>query len=80
MAKMNRKDRAYNIGVVNEILPLYIVSSQLKIFTAEGIATEKVIAEKIAFIKGDWPLVNMWWPQTRNEKNAIATEENAIIL
>ena len=53
MAKMNKKDKAYSIGVVNEMLPLYIVRIQLKTFTAEGMATEKVIAEKMAFISGD---------------------------
>ena len=40
--------------------PLYMVASQLKTLIADGIATEKVMAEKITFTSGDWPEVNMW--------------------
>ncbi len=63
------------MGVASEIEPLYIVANQLKTFTAEGIATENVIALKISETTIDWPEVNMWCPQTRKPSNAIATLE-----
>jgi hypothetical protein len=53
---------------VQRIEPLYSVASQLKTLIADGIATLKVIAEKIMFIRLDWPEVNMWWPHTRKLK------------
>ena len=80
MAKRKRKDRAYSIGAASRIEPLYIVASQLKTLTAEGIATEKVRAEKIMFISPDWPLVNMWWPQTKKLRRAIAIDDQAMNL
>jgi len=39
--------------------PRYMVASQLNILMAEGMDTLKVMAEKRAFISGDWPEVNM---------------------
>ncbi len=50
----------YHIGVLRRIDPLYIVASQLKTFTADGIDTLKVSRLKTAFTSGLWPLVNMW--------------------
>jgi hypothetical protein len=52
------------------------VKVQLKTLTAVGIATRNVSAEKIMLASSPW-LVNMWWPQTRNEIAAIARDENA---
>ena len=75
---MNRKESAYSIGVLRLIDPLYIVASQLKTLIAEGIDTLKVIAENMMFIRGDWPEVNMWWPQTMKPKMVIATELKAM--
>jgi hypothetical protein len=72
------KEIPYSIAVLRTIAPLYIVASQLKILIAEGIPTEKVIPLKMMFIVVDCPLVNMWCPQTRKEKIAMATEEKAI--
>ena len=41
--------------------------------TADGIATRNVRNEKIAAGQLDWPLTNMWWPQTRKPTSAMAT-------
>ena len=60
--------------------PLYIVASQLKTLTPDGMATRNVRNEKIAPASCDWPLTNMWWPQTRKPTIAMATDENAIAL
>ncbi len=39
------KPSAYNIGVSNDIEPLYMVVDQLKILIAEGTATSMVMRE-----------------------------------
>ena len=51
------------------------MASQLKTLIADGIDTRKVSALKIMLASADWPLVNMWWPQTRKLRTAIATLE-----
>ena len=51
-----------------------MVDSQLKTLIAEGIETLNVKALKIIAANGDWPLTNMWCPQTRNPSNAMAIE------
>mgnify|MGYP005645328961 CR=1 FL=1 len=68
----------YNMLVFQLIEPLYIVASQLNTLTADGIATLKVMNEKITLINGDWPDVNMWCPHTKNENIAIAIELHAM--
>ncbi len=60
------------MGVFKTIEPLYIVASQFHIFTPEGMATSMVMALKMAFTGPDWPLGNMWWPQTRKPMTAMA--------
>ena len=60
--------------------PFHREAIQLKTLIADGIATLKVRAEKIMFPRLDWPLVNMWWPQTRKPKAAIAIDERAMKL
>src|SRR3979490_3240385 len=70
--KRPMKPMAYSIGVSHEIDPLYIVAVQLKTFTAEGIATRKLRIEKISAAYTDSPAMNMWWPQTRKPRAAIA--------
>src|SRR6267378_1315074 len=77
MVKRPMKPMAYSIGVSHEIDPLYIVAVQLKTFTAEGIATRKLRIEKISAAYTDSPAMNMWWPQTRNPRTAMARLENA---
>jgi hypothetical protein len=44
--KRKIKDRAYNMGGLRSIEPLYMVPIQLKTFTALGMATIKVKSEK----------------------------------
>ena len=56
------------------------MASQLKTLTADGIATLKVRALKIMLAIWDWPLVNMWWPQTRKLRRAMAMLEKAMNL
>ena len=56
------------------MFPLYIVASQLKTFTAEGIDTLNVSRLNTNAATGLIPEVNMWWPQTRNPNSAIAIE------
>src|SRR6187549_998951 len=75
-----RNIRAYSMGAASEIDPLYIVVIQLNTLIAEGIPTRKVRNEKIAPANCDWPLVNMWCPQTTKLTIAMATEENAVAL
>ena len=70
----------YHMGVLSMMRPRYIVLSQLKTFTADGIDTLKVRRLKMALTRGDWPLVNMWWPQTMKLKKAMAMEERAMKL
>src|SRR5262245_43831776 len=74
------KPSAYSIGVSHEIAPRYIVAVQLKTLTAEGIATRKLRAEKMSAAYTDSPAMNMWWPQTRKPRTAMARLENATIL
>ena len=65
------------MGVSREIDPLYRVAVQLKIFTAVGTPTRKEIKENTMPAYRDWPVVNMWWPHTRNPRSAIARLEKA---
>src|SRR5271156_4643593 len=71
------KPSAYSIGASYEIEPLYKVAVQLNTLIAEGIATRKLNTEKISPAYTDWPVTNMWWPQTRKLMIAIARLENA---
>ena len=54
---------------------MYSVAVQLKTLIADGIATTKLRNENTNAAYIDWPLVNMWWPQTRNPNSAIARLE-----
>ena len=47
---------------------------------ADGIATLKVMKLKMTLAIGDWPLVNMWCPQTMKPSPAIAANEKTIGL
>ena len=46
MVNSIRNEIAYSIGVSSEMLPLYMVASQLNTLTPDGIATRNVSAEK----------------------------------
>ena len=60
------------MGGLTSMEPLYSVAVQLKTLMALGTATRNVRSEKIRFAVSDMPLVNMWCPQTREPKKAIA--------
>ena len=57
---------------VNWIRALAIVNSQLKAFTAEGMAIARVVTTKTLPRNGLIPLTNMWCPQTRKLRVPIA--------
>src|SRR4030067_594505 len=78
--KRKMKVRAYSMGDSKVIDPRYIVASQLKTLIAVGMATEYVRREKMIAAVPDIPVTNMWCPQTKNPKRAIATEEEAMAL
>ena len=60
--------------------PLRIVAVQLKTLIADGIATTKLRIEKTMPAYIDWPLTNMWCPQTRKPRTAIPIIAADIIL
>ncbi len=53
------------------------MNDQLKILMAEGTATKKVINEKTMLAYVDWPATNMWCPQTKKPRTAMANDEKA---
>src|SRR5690606_40201823 len=55
-----------------------MVESQLNTFTAEGTAIIIVNVENILDRNGFTPDINMWWAQTRKDKNPIAIREYTI--
>ena len=71
---------AYSIGVAKLIAPLYSVAVQLKTLMAEGTATSIDSSEKTKPAYMDWPLTNMWWPQTTKPMAAMATEDAAMAV
>src|SRR5579863_4046570 len=66
------------MGASSEILPRYMVLSQLKILTPEGIATRNVSAENTTVASWLWPATNMWWPHTMKLTSASDTLEYAM--
>jgi hypothetical protein len=55
------------------MLPRHIVPSQLNVLMADGTAmTMSVVIMKAPPSMGFMPLMNMWWPQTIQPRNAIA--------
>ena len=79
---MNRpmNPSAHSIGVSNEMFPRQSVASQLKIFTPVGTAITIELTMKNESTAVGRPTANMWWPQTRKPRNAIATVESATAL
>jgi hypothetical protein len=64
-------------GVKSDGFEQVLPSQVMLPFTAVGIATRKVRAEKSMLATSPW-LVNMWCPQTRKLMAAIASELKAI--
>src|SRR4029453_16484200 len=58
--------------------PLYRVAVQLNTLTADGIATSMLRNENTMLAYTDWLLTNMWWPQTKKPRTAMAMLEKAI--
>src|ERR1700731_2001195 len=73
MTNMATKERAFNIGVVNRMLP-----PQLNVLIADGTAMTIVEIMKVVPSSGFMPLWNMWWPQTMKPRPAIPIIEYAI--
>lgn len=73
--KVNKKinPTAHNIGVVNLILPPYIVAIQLNIFIPVGTAIIIVAAVKYALVSTSKPTVYMWCAHTMKPKIPIDT-------
>ncbi len=63
------------MGGSNRILPIHIVPIQLKILTPVGtaIAIDAIMNQIESGVEK--PTANMWWPQTRKPRKAIATIE-----
>ena len=48
-----------------------MVATQLKTFTPVGTAISMVMYMKKSSATRGIPVVNMWWPQTMNDRNAM---------
>ena len=57
-----------------------MVAVQLNTLMADGTATRKLSSEKMIPAYIDWLLTNMWWPQTRNPRTAMAMLDPATKL
>src|SRR6476620_6677646 len=71
---------ANSIGVSKLMFPLYVVASQLKIFTPVGTATASDEIMKNPCIQYGSPTANMWCAQTSIEKKPMPTVESATAL
>src|SRR3989442_5188822 len=69
---------ANSIAEVNWMRARHKVATQLKVFTAEGIAIASVVTMKAEPTSGFMPLTNMWCPHTRKLRNAIAHKDTTI--
>src|SRR5579859_5940494 len=74
---MAMKPRAKSIGTFKLILPKVIVASQLKIFTAVGMAISVVLVAKKACAIGGKPTANIWCAHTVKLKKPMATPDQA---
>ena len=71
---MNRpmKPTANSIGGSNRIWPIHIVPIQLKILTPVGTAIDSYASMNQMSTGAEKSVANMWWPQTRKPRKAIA--------
>src|SRR2546428_3198270 len=74
------KPIAKSIGALSSIAPPHIVAIQLKILMPLGTAIARVMTMNGRRAEIEMPVVNMWWTQTPNERNPIATVDRAIAL
>ena len=66
------------MGGPKETDPLYIVASQLNTFTALGKAIIIVDTIKVIPRMGFMPDTNMWWPQTKKPRMAMARPKSVV--
>src|SRR3954465_8387996 len=78
MTNIETNDRAFSIGVVNEMFPPHRVPSQLKVLMADGTAMTIVEIMNVVPRIGFMPLWNMWWPHTIQPSPAMPIIEYAI--
>jgi|GEM_PF-3520209 len=78
ITNIETKPSAKHIAVVNSIDPRQTVPIQLNVLMAEGTAINIVETENPALRAMFMPLTNMWWPQTTNPRNPIATIAHTI--
>src|SRR5436853_7702961 len=71
MTNMATKPIAFSIGTWKRRLPRHIVPSQLNTLIADGTAMSSVETMNVDPRVGFMPLMNMWWPQTIQPRNAI---------
>ena len=71
IVKRQRKPTAKSIGVSKVISPFHMVAIQLKTFTPVGTAISIVAYMKKRLPAAGMPTVNMWWPQTMNDRIAM---------
>src|SRR2546428_10908840 len=74
------KPIAKSIGALSSIAPPHIVAIQLKILMPLGTAMASVMTMNGSLAEIEMPVVNMWWTQTPNDRNPIATVDSAIAL
>src|SRR5580765_6137256 len=80
IVKIPTKPSANSIGVSKLMFPLYVVASQLKIFTPVGTATASELSMKNDCSQVGIPTANMWCAQTSIEKKPMPTVESATAL
>src|SRR5213594_3206659 len=78
MTNIHTKASAFSIGTWNWMRPPHSVPSQLNVLMAEGTAMIIVVIMNDMPSAGFMPLMNMWWPYTTQERNAMPMIENAI--
>src|SRR6266849_2250176 len=78
MVNMETNPMAFSIGTWKRMLPRQIVPSQLNTLIAEGTAMSSVETMNVDPRVGFMPLMNMWWPQTIQPRNAIPMMANTI--
>ncbi len=59
------------MAVVNWILPPHSVPIQLNVLIADGTPMDMVRTENAMAEYGFMPLMNMWWPQTKNPRKPM---------
>ncbi len=69
-----------SIWGVKRSFPRQRVASQWKVLMAEGMAMTRVVAMKAVPKRGCMPLTNMWCPQTRKLRTAMAAMLSTMVL